>query len=104
MFIGLVGDTLAPSANVTAWFNTRTGKRVHPNGKPYYTGPRDFIRSSLVALFLGFIGGASIYGIVAIVRWILPNFDLGMFIAIVLASVIGIAIIAGIISSIVNNG
>lgn len=99
MLIGLVGDTLLPSANKIAWFDRRTGKRVHPSGKPYYTGSRNFILSSITTLFLGFIGGMAIYGIVAIIQWISPNFDLWKLVSIVMISMLVIVIVGGIIAS-----
>jgi hypothetical protein len=63
ILIGIIGDTIFPTMNKMAWFDRRTGRRVSPDGKAYYTGAVNFILSSLGMLSIGFGSGIFIYGI-----------------------------------------
>jgi len=63
ILIGIIGDTIFPTMNKMAWFDRRTGRRVTPDGKAYYTGAGNFILSSLCILSIGFGGGIFFYGV-----------------------------------------
>jgi hypothetical protein len=98
MLFGVIGDTIAPTANKVAYFNKVTGQRVNADGTPFYTGTRNFIISSLITLALGFIGGMCIYGVVAITLWIFPNFNFALFIVIVFGGILVLSIISSMFS------
>ncbi len=83
LFAGL-GNLIAPSANQTAYYDTRTGRRTTSTGKPYYSIHEDiqkhgklkgflwwitktFIVSTLIGAYIGIV----VYGIYALFK-ILP--------------------------------
>jgi hypothetical protein len=83
LFAGF-GDLVAPSANQTAYYDTRTGRRTTSTGKPYYSIHEDiqkygkikgflwflcktYIPASLLGAYIGMV----IFGIYAIIKIIL---------------------------------
>jgi hypothetical protein len=55
IILATFGNTLAPTANQKAYYDKRTGRRVHPNGRPYYSLTEDIREHGKVIGFLWFV-------------------------------------------------
>ena len=89
IILGAFGNTFAPTANQKAYYDKRTGRRVHSNGTPYYTLTEDilehgkvigflwfvakFIREAVGAAVLSACAAMAIYGAYAAVMLVLSN-------------------------------
>ena len=84
MLWATLGDTFAPTANNTAYYHRATGRRVHPDGTPYYSWVEDvqrygkvkgtcwflrqFVAATVGACLIGGWVTMSVYGVYAAFR------------------------------------
>jgi len=81
IFVSTMFEWANPAAGKPAYFDKQAGRRVHANGKPYYTIDDDirkygklmgslwwFLKYFGTAILIGAVFGVFIYGIVAIVK------------------------------------